>query len=65
MPKDQWDIRRDTPWGEMTYIDYRHKVEFGQEEYQAIADYCAQKGIQWFASCWDEEAVQFMEHLTR
>ena len=63
MPKDQWDIRRDTPWGEMTYIDYRHKVEFGQEEYQAIADYCAQKGIQWFASCWDEEAVQFMEQF--
>ena len=63
VPKDQWDIRRDTPWGEMTYIDYRHKVEFDQKDYQAISDYCAQKEIHWFASCWDEEAVSFMEQF--
>ena len=30
-PRDQWDIERDTPWGRMTYIDYRHRVEFGTE----------------------------------
>ena len=33
-PRDQWDIERDTPWGRMTYIDYRHRVEFGEDEYR-------------------------------
>jgi len=32
VPKDQWNIERDTPWGRMTYIDYRHKIEFGEKE---------------------------------
>jgi N-acetylneuraminate synthase len=63
VPKDQRDIERDTPWGRMTYIDYRYKVEFGYEDYQAIDAYCRQKGISWFASCWDEDAVDFMEQF--
>lgn len=60
-PRDQWDIERDTPWGRMTYIDYRHKVEFGEAEYRAIDDHCAKRGIDWFASPWDTEAVAFLE----
>lgn len=27
VPADQWNIMRDTPWGRMSYIDYRRKVE--------------------------------------
>lgn len=60
-PRDQWDIERDTPWGRMTYIDYRHKVEFGEAEYRAIDEHCAKRGIDWFASPWDTEAVAFLE----
>jgi N-acetylneuraminate synthase len=60
VPKDQWHLERDTPWGRMTYIDYRHKVEFGHDEYGEIDSYCRSKGIAWFASCWDEEAVDFI-----
>lgn len=63
VPKDQWYIERDTPWGRMTYIDYRHKVEFTREQYAEIDAYCKLKGIQWFASCWDEDAVDFMEQF--
>ncbi len=62
-PRDQWDIERDTPWGRMTYIDYRHRVEFGEDDYRAIDDYCRQKGIHWFASPWDPEAVAFLERF--
>jgi len=62
-PKDQWNIERDTPWGRMTYIDYRHKVEFGEKEYSAIDKYCKEIGMTWFASCWDEEAVDFIEQF--
>lgn len=61
VPRDQWDIERDTPWGVMKYIDYRYKVEFNEAEYQEISDYCASKGVDWFASPWDEEAVDFLE----
>src|SRR3954462_15792557 len=60
-PRDQWDIERDTPWGRMTYIDYRHRVEFGEDEYRQIDEYCKEKGIAWFASPWDTEAVAFLE----
>ena len=61
VPKAQWNVERDTPWGRMTYIDYRHKVEFGVDEYKQIDAHCKALGIQWFASPWDEEAVSFLE----
>ncbi len=59
-PRDQWDIERETPWGRMKYIDYRHKVEFGKDEYAEIDRHCREKGIHWFASPWDEEALNFL-----
>lgn len=63
VPKDQWEKQRDTPWGRMSYIDYKRKTEFGQAEYTAIDDYCRALGIDWFASCWDEPSVDFMEQF--
>jgi N-acetylneuraminate synthase len=63
VPMDQRLIERDTPWGRMTYMDYRYKVEFGFDDYAEIDAFCREKGIAWFASCWDEEAVDFMEQF--
>ncbi|MFK0296843.1 N-acetylneuraminate synthase family protein [Streptomyces sp. NPDC090442] len=60
-PRDQWDIERDTPWGRMTYIEYRHRVEFDEDGYRAIDAYCKKRGIAWFASPWDVESVAFLE----
>jgi N-acetylneuraminate synthase len=60
-PRDQWDLERDTPWGRMTYIDYRHRVEFGVEDYAAIDEHAKRRGIAWFASPWDNESVDFLE----
>ncbi|MBY8883939.1 N-acetylneuraminate synthase family protein [Streptomyces sp. PTM05] len=62
-PRDQWDIERDTPWGRMRYIDYRHRVEFGEDEYRAIDAYCKERGIDWFASPWDVPSVEFLENF--
>lgn len=59
-PRDQWDLERDTPWGRMTYIEYRHRVEFDAEQYRQIDDYCREVGIDWFASPWDTESVDFL-----
>jgi YrbI family 3-deoxy-D-manno-octulosonate 8-phosphate phosphatase len=63
VPKDQWDIMRDTPWGRITYIDYKRKTEFGIAEYATIDQYCKKQGIDWFVSTWDVEAVDFMERF--
>ena len=63
VPKDQWNIMRETPWGYISYIDYREKVEFGLEEYKAIDAFCRELGIDWFASVWDEGAIDFMENF--
>ena len=60
VPKDQWNIERDTPWGRMSYIEYRHKVELSVSDYEQIDEYCRKKGIDWTASCWDEESVDFI-----
>lgn len=60
VPRDQWAIERDTPWGRMTYIDYRHRMEFSRDEYAEIDQYCVASGIDWFASCWDESSVDFI-----
>ncbi|MDH3269184.1 MAG: N-acetylneuraminate synthase family protein [Ignavibacteria bacterium] len=63
VPKDQWNIERDTPWGRMTYIDYRHKVEFTKDDYAVIDNFCKEKNIIWYVSCWDEESVDFIEQF--
>lgn len=41
--------------------DLKRGLEFGEEEYREIDEYCKKKGIMWFASCWDENSVDFME----
>lgn len=61
VPRDQWEIERDTPWGRMTYLDYRHKVEFDSDDYHAIDQHCRKRGIDWFASPWDVPSVDFLE----
>jgi N-acetylneuraminate synthase len=51
---------RETPWGYITYLEYRHRVEFGEADYGEIDLYCREKGISWFASVWDEPSVDFL-----
>jgi N-acetylneuraminate synthase len=63
VPREQWGVERDTPWGRMTYIDYRRRVELSESDFAAIDRHCRERGILWFASCWDEESVDFMERF--
>ncbi len=62
VPPEQRGQMRETPWGYITYLDYRNKVEFGEQEYSEIDRYCREIGITWFASVWDIPSVDFMEH---
>jgi len=61
VPRDQWEVMRDTPWGRMSYIEYRHRVELSVDDYVEIDRYCRERRLLWFASCWDEESVDFIE----
>ncbi|WP_026524914.1 N-acetylneuraminate synthase family protein [Butyrivibrio sp. MB2005] len=60
VPDDQKNVIRSTPWGEMTYLDYKKKIEFGQEEYDYIDQYCKYKPIAWTASPWDMPSLEFL-----
>jgi len=60
-PPEQQNQMRDTPWGYITYLDYRYKVEFNEEQYRAIDLHCKEKKIDWLVSVWDEPSVDFME----
>jgi N-acetylneuraminate synthase len=61
VPPEQQSQMRDTPWGYITYLDYRYKVEFGEEEYREIDKLCKSLGIDWFASVWDTASIDFLE----
>lgn len=63
VPEEQKSKAKSTPWGDMTYIDYKHKIEFGQDEYKELIDYCGDR-IKCFASVWDKPSVDFMKSLS-
>ena len=60
VPEAQKNVMRKTPWGEMTYLEYKHKMEFGHPEYKYIQYYCANKPIHWTASVWDLDSLDFI-----
>jgi N-acetylneuraminate synthase len=63
VPPEQQNQMRETPWGYITYLDYRHKVEFSPDEYNEIDRYCKELEIDWFASAWDEPSVDFLDQF--
>lgn len=65
VPEDQKSKMRQTPWGEMTYLEYKWRTEFNYEEYDIIDNFCHQIGIKWFVSVWDKDSVDFMDIFRR
>lgn len=63
VPESQRNVMRETPWGIITYLEYRKRLEFGFDEYKEIARYCREKKIDWFASCWDKPSVDFIHQF--
>lgn len=60
VPEEQKNVIRDTPWGRMTYLEYKKRVEFGKDEYDYIDKYCREKPIDWSASPWDLPSLDFL-----
>ena len=61
VPEKKKNNLKETPWGVVTYLDYKKKLEFGYSEYKEIDKYCKKLKIEWFASCWDIESVNFIK----
>ncbi len=61
VPEAQKSKMRDTPWGYISYLEYRKRVEFDRPEYEELDSFCKSRNILWFSSCWDEASVDFME----
>jgi len=62
-PEHMKSVMRETPWGTMTYLEYRYRVEFNREQYIEIGDHATMRGLAWFASPWDAPSVAFLEDL--
>jgi N-acetylneuraminate synthase len=62
VPEHQKNVMRETPWGTMTYLEYKYKVEFEKDEYDEIDRYCKEKGVEWSASPWDLDSLQFLSN---
>ena len=62
VPENQKNLLRETPWGKMTYLEYKCKIEFGKKEYDYIDQYCREKPIDWSASVWDLQSLEFISN---
>lgn len=64
VPEDQKSKVRDTPWGKISYLEYKYNIEFDEKQYDELFDYAEQKDIGVFASVWDKDSVDFMKNYT-
>lgn len=60
VPKEQKYKMKETPWGVMTYLDYKKKMELNPNDYYFIDEYCKCKPIDWSVSVWDFPSLCFM-----
>ena len=60
VPEHQKNVMRDTPWGRMTYLEYKKKIELTKDQFDYIDSYCKEKPISWSCSPWDLPSLEFL-----
>ena len=65
VPEDQKYKMKETPWGTMTYLEYKHRLEFNEEQIKELFDYSKEIGVEFFASVWDIPSVDLMAKYTK
>ena len=65
VPEQQKSVIKQTPWGEMSYLDYKKKIEFSEKQIEELVDFSENLGIKFFASVWDIESVKVMSKYTK
>jgi len=58
--KEVLDSPRDSPWGTTTR-EQKNGLEFSKNEYDIIDQYCKTNDIEWYASAWDIESLDFLK----
>lgn len=64
-PRSSKNTIRKTPWGDMTYLEYKWKLEFSEEQIKELVEYSNSLGIEFFASVWDIDSVKLMAKYTK
>ena len=65
VPESQKTKRRNTPWGEMSYLEYKHRMEFSEEQIKELCEYSKSLDIEFFASVWDIDSAKCMAKYTK
>lgn len=65
VPEEQKNKERMTPWGKMTYLEYKKRLEFSEEQIVELLEYSNKQGISFFASVWDKDSVDLMAKYTK
>lgn len=65
VPEHQKSKIRQTPWGEMTYLEYKYRMEFSEEQIKELCEYSKNLGIEFFASVWDVDSARLMAKYTK
>lgn len=65
VPEHQKSKMRKTPWGEMTYLEYKYRMEFNEEQIKELVEYSNNLGIEFFASVWDLDSARLMAKYTK
>jgi N-acetylneuraminate synthase len=61
IPESQKHIIRETPWGNISYLEYKKKIELNLFQYKKLSEYAKKIGIDMFVSCWDVNSVKQMK----
>ena len=65
VPEDQKNKERITPWGKMTYLEYKKRLEFDEDQIVELLEHSKKEGIVFFASVWDKDSVDLMAKYTK
>ena len=65
VPEHQKGKKKNTPWGEMTYLEYKHRMEFTEDQIKELCEYSDDLGIHFFASVWDCDSARVMSKYTK
>lgn len=64
VPEHQKNKPKETPWGKMTYLEYKKRIEFTEEQIKELVQYSNSIGVKFFASVWDKDSVDIMAKYT-
>ena len=64
VPELQKTKRKNTPWGEMSYLEYKWRIEFNDAQIAELMAYSKQIGVAFFSSVWDLDSVCVMKKYT-